>query len=66
MDRNTMIVDEVSMMDTEVIASTSTKLGTAKSLPSEKFGGVNLIFMGDFLQLPIVSSQDMYVDNAEM
>ena len=31
-DRNYMIVDEVSMMDTEVIASISTKLGTAESL----------------------------------
>jgi len=64
-DRNYMIIDEVSMMDTDVIASISTKLGTAKSLPSEKFGGVNLIFMGDFLQLPTVSSRDLYVDNAK-
>jgi len=51
-----MSIDEVSMMDTDVIARVSTKLGSAKSLPSEKFGGVNLIFMGDFLQLPTVSS----------
>jgi len=27
----------------------STELSRAKSLPSDKFGGVNLIFMGDFL-----------------
>ena len=64
-DLNYMSIDEMSMMDTDVIASISTKLGTAKSLPSEKFGGVNLIFMGDFLQLPTVSSRDLYVDNAE-
>ena len=56
MDRNYMSVDEVSMMDTDVIASISTKLGSARSLPPEKFGGVNLIFMGDFLQLPTLSS----------
>ena len=64
-DRNYMIVDEMSMMDTDVIASASTKLGHAKSLPSEKFGGVNVIFMGDFLQLASVSSRDLYIDNAK-
>ena len=63
-DRNYMIVDEVSMMDTDVIASASTELGRAKSIPSEKFGGVNVIFMGDFLQLASVSSRDLYIDNA--
>jgi len=65
MDRNYMIVDEVSMMDTNVIVNISTELGHAKSVPSEKFGGVNVIFMGDFLQLPAVSSRDLYVDNAK-
>ena len=64
-DRNCMIVDEMSMMDTDVIASASTKLGHAKSMPSEKFGGVNVIFMGDFLQLASVSSRDLYIDNAK-
>src|SRR5205814_6314430 len=63
-DRNYMIIDEMSMMDTDIIASASTKLGHAKSMPSEKFGGVNVIFMGDFLQLASVSSRDLYIDNA--
>ena len=64
MDRNYMIIDEMSMMDTEIIASASAKLGQVKSMPSEKFGGVNVIFMGDFLQLASVSSCDLYIDNA--
>jgi hypothetical protein len=62
-DRNYMIVDEVSMMDTDVIASVSSQLVHAKSMPSEKFGCVNLIFMGDFLQFQLVSSRDLYIDN---
>lgn len=60
-----MIMDEVSMMDTNVISNISTELGRAKSNPSEKFGGINVIFMGDFLQLPAVSSRDLYIDNAK-
>ena len=61
-DRNYMIVDEVSMMDTNVITNISTELGRIKALPSEKFGGVNIIFMGDFLQLSAVSTYDLYID----
>jgi hypothetical protein len=64
-DRNYMVVVEISMMDTDVITSASTKLDQAKSLPSEKFGGVNVIFMGDFLQLASVSSGDLYINNAK-
>ena len=65
MERNYMIVDEVSMMDTNVIVNISTELSRAKSVPSQKSGGINIIFMGDFLQLPAVSSRDLYVDNAK-
>ena len=66
MDCNYMIIDEMSMMDTDIIASASIKLGHVKSMPSEKFGGVNVIFMGDFLQLASVSSRDLYIDNVMM
>ena len=37
-------------------------LKEAKSRPDDYFGGINIIFMGDFLQLATVSHLDVYVD----
>src|SRR5213078_3223390 len=62
-DRHYLIVDEVSMMDFKVIIQLHTQLCKAKSLPELKFGGVNIIFMGDFLQFRAVSYFDLYIDN---
>ena len=62
-DRHYLIVDEVSMMDRKVITQLHTQLCKAKSLPDLKFGGVNIIFTGDFLQIPAVSHFDLYIDN---
>ncbi|KAF5311483.1 hypothetical protein D9611_011603 [Ephemerocybe angulata] len=50
-----LIIDEVSMISAQFLAATSSKMRTAKgddALASQKpFGGVNMIFMGDFFQL---------------
>ena len=62
-DRHYLIIDEVSMMDCKVITRLHTQLCKAKSLPELKFGGINIIFMGDFLQIPAVSRLDLYIDN---
>ena len=62
-DRHYLIVDEVSMMDCNVITRLHTQLCKAKLLPELKFGGANIIFMGDFLQIPAVSRFDLYIDN---
>jgi hypothetical protein len=62
-DHHYLIIDEVSMMDCKVITRLHTQLCKAKSLPELKFGGVNIIFMGDFLQIPAVSHFDLYIDN---
>src|SRR5204862_6090211 len=51
------------MMDCKVITRLHTQLCKAKSLPGLKFGGVNIIFMGDFLQIPADSHFDLYIDN---
>src|SRR5438045_1332882 len=51
------------MMDCKVITRLHTQLCKAKSLPELKFGGINIIFMGDFLQIPAVSRLDLYIDN---
>jgi len=62
-DRNYMVIDEVSMMDSKVMERLHTRLSTIKSNPDQDFGGVNLIFVRDFLQLPSVPHLDLYNNN---
>src|ERR1700685_2104768 len=38
------------------------QLTIAKSKPEVEFGGMNMIFFGDFLQLPAVINPDLYRD----
>ena len=57
-----MIIDEVSMLDCKVMESLHSQLTKAKSKPEITFGGVNIIFLGDFLQLPAIINPDLYVD----
>jgi PIF1-like helicase len=52
-----------SMMDSKVMEHLHTRLSTIKSNTHRDFGGVNLIFVGDFLQLLSVSHLDLYNDN---
>jgi PIF1-like helicase len=59
-NRSYLIIDEVSMLDTDVISSLNAYLGSLKSNPDAKFGGVNIVFLGDFLQLPTVNRHDLY------
>jgi hypothetical protein len=61
-----MIIDEVSMLDSTVIARLHSQLGKVKANPEINFGGVNIIFFGDFLQLPAVVNPDVYVNNNEL
>ena len=61
-DRQYLIVDEVSMMDCKMLVNLNTNLKEAKSQHDDYFGGINIIFMDDFLQLATVSHLDMYVD----
>ena len=51
-------------MDCNVLARLHTQLGLLKSRPSDLFGGISVIFLGDFLQFPSVSQMDVYL-NAE-
>jgi hypothetical protein len=63
-DTNYIIVDEVSMMDSKLICMLHSQLGKLKSSPDKKFGGVNVIFVGDFLQLPTVTRLDLYLNKS--
>lgn len=49
-----LIVDEVSMLDSVFIDNIDTVLKYAKR-SNEPFGGVQVVFVGDFMQLPPVS-----------
>jgi hypothetical protein len=64
-DAQYMIIDEVSMLDCKVMESLHTQLTKAKSKPEITFGGVNIIFFGDFLQLPAVVNPDLYIDQKD-
>jgi hypothetical protein len=57
-----MIIDEVSMLDCKVMESLHTQLVEAKSKPEIPFGDVNILFFGDFLQLPADVNPDLYID----
>ena len=60
-DRRYLIVDEVSMMSCKIINQLHVKLGLAKCNAEDIFGGVNLLFFGDMLQLPVVKNYPVYV-----
>jgi hypothetical protein len=62
-NRQYLIIDEVSMMDAKLLGNLHTQLGKIKSDTDSNFGGVNILFAGDFLQLPTVSHLDVYLSD---
>jgi hypothetical protein len=50
------------MMDCKTLVHLHNNLGNARRTQAEKFGGVNVIFIGDFLQIPSVSNLHLYID----
>lgn len=60
-NRRYLIIDEVSMLDSSVMRSLHDQLTKIRSKPELAFGGVNIIFVGDFLQLPSVTGSDIYI-----
>ncbi len=57
-DAKVLIIDEISMLDAETLASVDRVLRTLrrKTLrPEEPFGGLQVVFVGDFFQLPPIS-----------
>ena len=61
-DRQYLIIDEVSMMDCKMLVNLNMNLKEAKSRHDDYFGGINIIFMGDFLQLATISQLDVYIN----
>jgi len=62
--RQYLIIDEVSMLDLKTLWNLDQNLRTAKNNKDEPFGGVNIIFIGDFMQMATVSHLDLYEDCA--
>lgn len=54
-----LFIDEVSMVGAELLHDISNALSIAKE-SSEPFGGINVIFAGDFYQLPPVGCTPLY------
>ena len=53
-----LIIDEISMLDARTLGSVDKVLRTLRHktlMPEEPFGGLQIIFVGDFFQLPPVS-----------
>jgi len=60
-NRRYLIVDEVSMMSCKVITQVHVQLVKAKANADDRFGGINVLFFGDMLQLPVVSNHSLYI-----
>ena len=63
-DIHYIIIDEVSMMDAKVMIQLNRTLnllrGANQDHDAKAFGGVNILFFGDFFQLPSVSKLDLW------
>jgi Helitron helicase-like domain at N-terminus/PIF1-like helicase len=60
-----VIIDEISFASKADITLINSKLGKLKQKPYQRFGGVNLVFCGDFRQLEPVGAnkRPIYCDN---
>jgi hypothetical protein len=55
-----MFIDEVSMLACHDMYKISSQLAKALNVHEKPFGGVNVIFAGDFAQLPPVAGASLY------
>lgn len=59
-----LVVDEISMMSARQLFQLNKWLQVLKGEPEKPFGGVHLIFSGDFFQLPPVRADTLYNDGS--
>jgi PIF1-like helicase len=64
-NRRYLIIDEVSMLDCKMMIKLHNKLCSANSSKDDVIlGGFNILFFGDFLQLPSISPYHLYTANS--
>ena len=56
-----MIIDEISMLDPVLLGKISQRLSNVM-IDSTAFGGLNVLFVGDFSQIPPVKGSPIYRD----
>lgn len=61
-----IFLDEVSMVSCAALYNISAILALALGEPEEAFGGINIIFAGDFAQLPPVKAKSLFSPDAEV
>jgi PIF1-like helicase len=61
-DVDCLIVDEVSMMSKDQLLRLDRLLRRAKRVKDVSFGGLHVLRVGDFLQLPPVGADPLYLD----
>jgi hypothetical protein len=54
-----VVVDEVSILSTEFIVLLDTRL-QSMYYPDKPFGGISILFVGDFVQLPVTTGRDLW------
>ncbi len=55
----TVVVDEVSMLSTQFLVLLDSQL-RAIYKPGVLFGGISILLIGDFVQLPVTSGRDLW------
>jgi len=61
LDTRLLIIDEVSMMTPDFLEKLDHVARAVRKQPTAKFGGLQVVFAGDFCQLPPVSSSKQFV-----
>jgi hypothetical protein len=59
-DCNYLIIDEISMIGPQMLNKININLQTAKNNELEPFGGITLLFLGDFMQHPPINQGNLY------
>ncbi|MET0462396.1 MAG: helix-turn-helix domain-containing protein [Chitinophagaceae bacterium] len=55
-----LVIDEISMVRADTLDAIDTVLRHVRKRPLEKFGGVQVLFIGDMFQLPPVTREDVW------
>ncbi len=54
-----VVVNKVSMLNTEFLVLLDTRLQSMNN-PDRLFGGISILLIGDFIQLPVTTGRDLW------